>query len=626
MNYKLDIKKYPQMDYYHLKAFIFQGSDFGSSGRGSKGGGVFFSTDYCVSVTVGQYEVRSAFKSYADGQVDWLEICEKSNLLLPKQIDNLPDVFITVYKGSPTNMTSVAFLRLKPIEIVNYKTKFPVKWYELQHDQSHKSTPTSGFPGSVLMRIALVNRQDMAFLNNWDKDRKLFKEKTPYVLRARVYQCRYLPATTENGLIDPYVKGRFGGKKDKTKTKRNTQNPVFFETLEFHKEIPSDLKLAPNLLLQVWHNRTLTTDPVCMFVHPIKDVYVSKDPSFQVDLTPQWMPLSGIDGKGNMGEILVSFLLIKKKKVDQNVPPPRTIEPPMRMCWIDLHVIGLRNLMKKGIYKIKQPYLYFDLVSNGYGDSIKTAPSRQPTPENPNFLERCTLKVKIPDDPLYCPMMDIHCYDQRSLNKELLGVATIDLRTMLSWNGAEYIPPRHQKIMSAAAAVREKAKEQGRKEKEEMLRKKVEGGPKFLEGMHGIRKKKQGLRGDREFDSDDEGSEEDEFMLDDEYIGVFPPKAGERERNAYYDELPPIKDAEEEAREMAKRNRAWAKEAAIGDGPSHKGAYQMDEKGEAAYLRELMRFPSSWTTRDYLDGRSEWLQDKQAGEYYLSLLFLYDYD
>ena len=51
---------------------------------------------------------------------------------------------------------------------------------------------------------------------------------------------------------------------------------------------------------------------------------------------PKWIPLSGIDGVGNMGEILVSFWLHEKKSIDQPLTSPLDIHPLLRLVFVML--------------------------------------------------------------------------------------------------------------------------------------------------------------------------------------------------------------------------------------------------------------------------------------------------
>ena len=107
--------------------------------------------------------------------------------------------------------------------------------------------------------------------------------------------------------------------------------------------------------------------------------------------TPQWLPLKGVDGNGNMGEILASFQLFRKDALDKRLTPPREIVPSVRKCYLDIHVVGLRNLVKMGgrmTGNIRYPYIEMDLCSHAYGDKIQSSTCRVPSPNNPNYLDR----------------------------------------------------------------------------------------------------------------------------------------------------------------------------------------------------------------------------------------------
>jgi hypothetical protein len=617
MSYSIPEELMPPYASYNLKAFCFQGSDFGSHGKHAQSGsGILWSDNYSVSISIGQHEAATGFKSYSDGSVDWLELCEAPDLILPRDMSSLPDTFITVYKGAPSSYTSVAFLRIPTIELLASGTKSTPIWYDLKHDQSHKSTPTVGFPGSVLLRISLVNTQDIGMIGEWDTDRKRMSSKKPYALWCNVYQARGLPSVNKNGLIDPYVKARFGGTKLKTKTIRNSQNPVFFQTLEFAKEIPEDMRLAPNLLLQVWDSNLITGFPIGAMRVQLKDVKVSQNVNYNPDQVPEWCPLVGIDGKGNMGEVLCSFLLIELKKLDQNIPPPRPIEPPLRKAYLDIHLIGLRNLVKRGYSNIRNPYLQLDLVSTGYGDSIKTSPSRLPMPTNPNYLERQIVSVDIPDDPLYCPALEVQVWDQRTLDRIMLGVITIDLRTKLPWNGSEFIPPRQHAILTEAKEAKQRLKEaKAKKAKEKAAKQRglKDAALAKLKGDgdgDGTNNPLLNTRSDG-FDASDEDDEEEElFLLPDEGAGVFPPEPGSKELGSQYATLPPIADADEEEEAKRRRMAAYLKE----NKQELSGAIPVDDRSEKAALAKAIGFPVSWTAQNFMQDRDWWMLSKSSGE------------
>jgi hypothetical protein len=112
-----------------------------------------------VAVSIGCHEIRSTFKTYENGICEWTELAEKINLTLP-EMRMMPDMFITVYRGSEDSCQSVAFTRVKTLTIMKGGLDECIPtWYELTHDQSHRSNSTLGYPGSVLLKTALVNTQ-----------------------------------------------------------------------------------------------------------------------------------------------------------------------------------------------------------------------------------------------------------------------------------------------------------------------------------------------------------------------------------------------------------------------------------------------------------------------------------
>lgn len=94
------------------------------------------------------------------------------------------------------------------------------------------------------------------------------------------------------------------------------------------------------------------------------------------------------------------------------------------------------------------------MAAQSYGDSAKTAQSRVPSPNNPNFLDRLIIDTKLPEDPLYAPALEIKCFDARVGGTVVLGTASVSLSAKEPWNGAEYMPPRQHKIVQAVIKMR----------------------------------------------------------------------------------------------------------------------------------------------------------------------------
>ena len=580
MNYDIASSLLPQNARYTCKVMVYSGTDFGNKGfGGSKVGG-----KYALSVAIGSYEIRSAFLPYENGGVDWVELLENQDFMLPASIALLPDIFITLLRGTESSFQSVAYMRIKSLSIVQNYTNVKAQWYELQHDQSHKSNPLiKGYPGSVLLRIALVNAEDITKPMEWDSERIKMNIKEPYQLRCYIFQCRGLPAINDNGLIDPYVKVRFSGSKAKTSVKKMTQAPCFFETLEFAQVLPPDKKLAPNIVLQVWDSKFGSKTPVGVARASLEGVFITRDQARGAP-TPQWMPLKGVDGQGNMGEILASFQLYQKETLAKLLTPPREIVPNTRKCYLDIHVVGLRNLikLKPGLLtsNVRYPYLEMDLCSHAYGDKLQSSTSRVPSPNNPNFLDRHVVLTSIPDDPLYCPTLEIRVYDQRRLGAVLIAVGNINLSSKLPWNGSEFVPPRQHSIMSGAMRAR--------KEMEEAARNKM---------------KNKGKAKVEEEEVVENGKVVEKKIMDEGY-GIFPPEVGAAEPGAKYLELPSVMDQEE----IDAARKAFLAELALEDGAL------LDEGKAGDRLRKIIGFPGAWSKSNFMDKRDFWIDSKKPNE------------
>ena len=157
----------------------------------------------------------------------WLEIYDKSHIDLPYDLDQIPDAIISIYKGGEGHEVCVGFRRVSGASLLQKGVDSDPRWFELNHDTSYnfKGDP-HGYPGSVLMRIVFANSDDVTTLQDWDSLRKKLTVKKAYIVKIHIYQIRGLPSIDENGLMDPYCRVRFNGKKHKTKIQLATRNPV----------------------------------------------------------------------------------------------------------------------------------------------------------------------------------------------------------------------------------------------------------------------------------------------------------------------------------------------------------------------------------------------------------------
>lgn len=175
--------------------------------------------------------------------------------------------------------------------------------------------------------------------------------------------------------------------------------------------MPSDLRLSPNIILEVWDfNESITSSDTA-----VASLRLSLD-SAQVsnaltDLLkpPEWLHLRGMDGKlHDMGEILISYQVIPRNEI-KTIPKSPDISPMTRRAWLDCHIVGLRNLKKIGTFPIYRPYLTLSIFDANTGKILtgQTSTSRQPTTSDPNFLDRQSIDINLPEDPLYTPALEV---------------------------------------------------------------------------------------------------------------------------------------------------------------------------------------------------------------------------
>ena len=96
------------------------------------------------------------------------------------------------------------------------------------------------------MRIKLYSKDAE---DNFPKD--LFKSSSEYIdylLHIHLYMGRNFPPADETGAADPFIIARCQGKKAKSRTKFETLNPGFFETLELVVSLPPIGDKSVNLI------------------------------------------------------------------------------------------------------------------------------------------------------------------------------------------------------------------------------------------------------------------------------------------------------------------------------------------------------------------------------------------
>ncbi|CAM9189853.1 unnamed protein product, partial [Laminaria digitata] len=284
----------------------------------------------------------------------------------------------------------------------------------------------------------------------------LLGKKKPYCLRAHVFQCKGLPSSEASGLLDPYIKVvRFMGRKLKTTHEGGTADPCFYQTIEFHEMLPDDLRLAPEVRVEVWDKDLLGSNTHvagCRF--PMSAATLSIGSSSRVP-TPRWHQLRDTNGQPGVGELLFSLQLIPKRTAHDKFPRAASIIPKFRTAYLEVITLGVRDLKLHGFQAVAQPYVQFEMTSGGEQVSFTTRASKLPSGKNANFAERKVCTVILPENPLYAPQLCIKVIDKRmsGLSNPVVGTCSVAMAPKMPWNDEGYQPPQVtvQKVLDAAA-------------------------------------------------------------------------------------------------------------------------------------------------------------------------------
>mmetsp|Transcript_20973 Transcript_20973/g.32507 ORF Transcript_20973/g.32507 Transcript_20973/m.32507 type:complete len:176 (+) Transcript_20973:1400-1927(+) len=131
----------------------------------------------------------------------------------------------------------------------------PMRWFEFEPDRGVGKVKQSHKAGFFSIRlfindVTLNGEHDPSTIPAWNL--KLSKRLKVWKLRVNIYQCESLPPADENGTSDPYIEVWTPDEKQvKTSTCEDTNNPIFYETLEIPIEF-NHLERAPPIILSVW--------------------------------------------------------------------------------------------------------------------------------------------------------------------------------------------------------------------------------------------------------------------------------------------------------------------------------------------------------------------------------------
>jgi hypothetical protein len=482
---KYPLPSQPLTTRYTFRMFLIYGSEIpifqGVTGAAKMG----------VRVLIGNKVITYRCKKNERGVVFFNETLEERDIDLPSDITQLPDIIVQLFKYPEALGPCVSFVRLKAAALLQKQFKAEPEWVTLMPDKVREGSgagiPVDDHPGALLIKAGFGINED-AHEEQWIEDTDVFREKVITVLRVHIYQARDLPSADENGLLDPYVKIWFMGKKKKTKTMQETTAPLFYETLQFQERLPKDLRFAPEVVLQVWDSDFVgSNSPVGIVRMPLNRCTPTRVPTpTTMPPAPQWFALEDVNGKPGGGSVLVSFQVFTLTEAAMEVEDSRPIKPRTRSAWLEIVILGLRDLKKYGFSAINEPYIQF-MVAGAH--PYTTAASKMPTAKDPNYLERAIIPVELPEDPTFAPQLEIRVFDKRlgGLSQPLIGADCVNLARKLPW-AMDYLEPLSMKIPDGRTLVTEQeeddsadpadgGEEEEEEEEEDEGEEGAEGGP-----------------------------------------------------------------------------------------------------------------------------------------------------
>ncbi|KAJ0394355.1 hypothetical protein P43SY_006836 [Pythium insidiosum] len=452
VNQKRNVKKlprelYPKTTSYRMRAHFVWGSEipqFSSPkhlGQNAK---------MQLVLTCGLKEIASLRSKNLKGLVEWNTMEESDNMLLPEDLTQVPDFFLYLCRGDGDSRRAVCYRRFTAKELFDKGFSSEAEWITLKEDPCVDALADDVFPGNVLVRLGFGLQADSE-ASPWDQaDLDLVNKRVPYQVRVHVYQGRRLPPADSNGLLDPFLIVRcMGEKPEKTDKKFKTRDPLWYQTLYFNVNLP-ELRFAPQVLLRVMdHDDFDADDYVGMVSLNLSDAHVRTSDDLAAGRhatlpNPKWYPLMFQEPGDCEGELLASIELIRKKFPDETVPASASIVPETKKAFLELTVLGLRNLEPFQFLPIQLPFVEFILGGKDHASQeMITEKSKRPSGSNPNFLQRIVKPVDLPLNAHFAPRLNIIVRDTRlgGFQTPIIGSASIEMTTKIPWSPT-YRPPQ----------------------------------------------------------------------------------------------------------------------------------------------------------------------------------------
>ena len=262
-----------------------------------------------------------------------------------------------------------------------------------------------------------------------------------FVLVTQVYIARGLPAADNNGLSDPFVEVHLGGLSDKTEPIYNTLNPSWYTTVTCEVEIPEDKALRRHITCIVRDANQgaekFLEDALSLVGKKMANTLLGRceiplDGITEKFQSPKWYELNDpATGTKTEGRILLGFQLIPREDYDDahiNHDFRPAFEPG---CTLHICALGCRSLASYGFRPINNSLVEMDCVdAEAKTHIVMSRNSNKPTGSDPNFCQILKMKLALPRDANFAPVLTIRSVDHRvfGASKPTVGSCSISLQ------------------------------------------------------------------------------------------------------------------------------------------------------------------------------------------------------
>lgn len=443
--FRLKIKKKkpdPPTTLYVLRALVVSGTELPEF---SDPKNILKKQKLQIQVAIGQYELYTQRVECVKGVCEWAEHLHQE-VEFPVDQTQIPDIGVYLCRGSGAELQPICFARYKASQLLSEAFTAPPKWIFLNEDKSIDALSSGEFPGSVLIRLGFGLKETAdATSVEWEKSIQTMKRRSPYQVRCHLYQGKDFPAADSNGLLDPFIRVKLLGEVKESTRQIKTRFPLYYRTLTFDCELPEQPEYLPQANIQLFDSDLMGINQYMgqSFVNLNDGFRMGPDEPSTNFPDPKFYELFKESPGDGQGEILVSFQLIKKSRPDDIFNQLPDIKPTTRQAYIEVIAVGIRNMKPYKFQSMVSPYLEMEMECVDKKVTMETEPSKRPTPDDPNFLQRLVMPVMLPDNALFAPPLALRARDLRLggyLQPEV-GVGSVDLLHKIPWSKS-YRPPQ----------------------------------------------------------------------------------------------------------------------------------------------------------------------------------------